>query len=45
MNLPEIETLLLQEMVEVKGGRVGVCSCTSGAGNSKKDETSQNVIL
>lgn len=38
MKLPQIETLLLQEMVEVKGGRAGVCTCEKGAGNSPKDD-------
>ena len=32
MELKQIESLLLQEMEEVKGGVSGVCSCTSGAG-------------
>lgn len=32
MNLPKIETLLLQEMEEVKGGKAGTCTCVSGAG-------------
>ena len=34
MKLPKIETLLLQEMEEVKGGAGGVCICYTGAGHS-----------
>ncbi len=34
MELQKIETLLLQEMEEVKGGVVGVCTCEEGAGQS-----------
>lgn len=30
----KIESLLLQEMENVKGGSVGECHCTSGAGQS-----------
>ncbi|WP_278707404.1 MULTISPECIES: hypothetical protein [Bacteroides] len=37
MNLPKIETLLLQEMVEVRGGLAGVCECTKGAGQASED--------
>lgn len=37
MNLPNIETLLLQEMEEVKGGTAGTCTCVSGAAQSPKD--------
>lgn len=37
MNLPNIETLLLQEMEEVKGGTAGTCTCVSGAQQSDKD--------
>lgn len=32
MELQKIETLLLQEMEDVKGGRGGRCECDSGAG-------------
>ncbi len=33
MKLQQIETLLLQEMEDVKGGfTAGVCECNSGAG-------------
>lgn len=35
MELKQIESLLLQEMEEVKGGVSGVCSCTSGAGEER----------
>lgn len=31
MEIPRIETLLLQEMEEVKGGRDGTCECETGA--------------
>lgn len=31
MELTKIESLLLQEMEEVKGGTTGVCQCESGA--------------
>lgn len=31
MKLPQIETLLLQEMENVKGGRAGTCECFTGA--------------
>ncbi len=31
MKIENIETLLLQEMEEVKGG-AGICKCTGGAG-------------
>lgn len=34
MELQKIETLLLQEMEEVKGGFGGVCTCEQGAGES-----------
>lgn len=34
MELQKIETLLLQEMEEVKGGVVDVCICDQGAGQS-----------
>lgn len=34
MELQKIETLLLQEMENVKGGLAGVCECTSAAGQS-----------
>lgn len=37
MKTPAIEQLLLQEMVEVKGG-AGICQCTSGAGQSSTDD-------
>ena len=30
MELQKIETLLLQEMEDVKGGRGGSCQCDSG---------------
>lgn len=32
MELQKIETLLLQEMEDVKGGTGGTCICSSGAG-------------
>lgn len=38
MNLQQIETLLLQEMEDVKGGRAGNCTCTSGAGQSSDSD-------
>lgn len=31
MKLKQIESLLLQEMGEVKGGRSDICACPSGA--------------
>lgn len=34
MELKQIESLLFQEMEEVKGGRSGTCQCPSGAGQS-----------
>lgn len=34
MELQKIETLLLQEMEEVKGGFGGTCKCDTGAGQS-----------
>ena len=34
MKLQQIESLLLQEMEEVKGGSSGVCRCVTGAGQS-----------
>lgn len=37
MELARIETLLLQEMEDVKGGRAGVCYSDSGAGHSGED--------
>lgn len=36
MKLQQIETLLLQEMEDVKGGLAGVCECTSMAGQSSE---------
>lgn len=36
MELQKIETLLLQEMEEVKGGVDGTCKCDTGAGQSSK---------
>lgn len=32
MEIARIETLLLQEMEDVKGGRAGACHCDKGAG-------------
>lgn len=37
MEIARIETLLLQEMEDVKGGRAGVCRCDSGAGQGGED--------
>jgi hypothetical protein len=37
MEIPRIETLLLQEMEEVKGGRTDICDCKSGAYQSTED--------
>lgn len=37
MKLKQIETLLLQEMEDVKGGASGTCECLKGAGQ-KIDE-------
>lgn len=34
MEIQKIETLLLQEMEDVKGGASGVCECTTGARQS-----------
>lgn len=34
MKIMDIETLLLQEMEDVKGGVAGTCQCVSGAGQS-----------
>lgn len=31
MNLPVIENLLQQEMLEVRGGTAGTCECRAGA--------------
>lgn len=36
MKLQQIETLLLQEMEEVRGGLVGTCECDSGAGQASE---------
>lgn len=38
MELQKIETLLLQEMEEVKGGTSGVCACDGGAGQSENPD-------
>jgi hypothetical protein len=35
MNISRIESLLDQEMLEVKGGRANICSCDTGARQSK----------
>jgi hypothetical protein len=37
MEIPRIETLLLQEMEEVKGGRDGTCRCETGAHQGTDD--------
>lgn len=38
MELKQIESLLLQEMEEVKGGTGGICECKSGAGHSTEGD-------
>lgn len=38
MKLLPIETLLLQEMEDVKGGVGGTCKCESGAGQGEDNE-------
>ena len=37
LELKHIDTLLLQEMEEVKGGTAGTCECYSGAGQSPEE--------
>lgn len=37
MKLQQVESLLLQEMEDVKGGLVGTCECTKGAGQSSEN--------
>lgn len=37
MKLQNIETLLLQEMEDVKGGTGGTCRCEMGAGQSSQE--------
>lgn len=37
MELKNIETLLLQEMEDVRGGLAGTCECVSGAGQAKEE--------
>ncbi len=36
MQIKNIETLLLQEMEEVRGGLEGTCECYSGAGQASE---------
>lgn len=34
MKISQIEELLLQEMEDIKGGVVGTCQCSKGAGQA-----------
>lgn len=38
MKIKQIESLLLQEMEDVRGGASGTCKCESGAGQSSGDD-------
>jgi len=38
MNIKQIESLLLQEMEDVRGGVSGICKCESGARQSSGDD-------
>lgn len=40
MEIQKIETLLLQEMEDVKGGASGTCICEKGAGQGTSSDGS-----